>query len=145
MVWDRCIIQWYNTTGIIWQLYIHTRSPNTPPNSCSVVTEPQVLVWSRMWPGPQPNANSMYSYSCGSSHMMKYNRLMVVIMRSGMASRYSVRLAFKRWFLKIVQATIMKHDPFDDMQESVHKNNMIICIECEQYLLMKLQTCQLAH
>jgi hypothetical protein len=30
-----------------------------------VVTDPQGVVWSHMWPGPQPNAISMNSYTCG--------------------------------------------------------------------------------
>jgi hypothetical protein len=51
------------------------RRPNTPPESCcSVVTDPQVLVWSHMWPGPQPNAISKNSYSRRSSHT-KPNRI----------------------------------------------------------------------
>ena len=46
----------------------------------------------------------MNAYSCGSSHMMKENKLMVVSVRSAMVSR----------FLKIVQVTV-KCDPFDAM------------------------------
>ena len=32
---------------------------------------PSSVMWSHMWPGPQPNATSMNFYSCGSSCMIK--------------------------------------------------------------------------
>ena len=64
--------------------------------------------------GPQSNAISTISYSCGSSHMIKYNKSTVVSVRSVMVSPFCVRPTSKRWFLKIVQVT-MEHDPFDAM------------------------------
>ena len=45
--------------------------PNTPPNSCSVVTDPQGSYEVICDPGPQPNAISVNFYSCGSSHVIK--------------------------------------------------------------------------
>ena len=41
-----------------------------------------------------------------------------MIIQSAMVSRFCVRPTSKRRLLKIVQKT-MKHDPFDDMQESI--------------------------
>jgi hypothetical protein len=38
----------------------------------------------------------------------------VVSVHSAMVSQFFVRLASKRWFLKIIQVT-MKHDPSDAM------------------------------
>ena len=68
----------------------------TPPKSCSVVTE------------PQPNAILINFSSCGSSHMIKYNKSTVVSVRSATVSWFCVRPTSKRWFLKIIQVT-MKH------------------------------------
>ena len=45
--------------------------PSKPPKSCIVVTDPRSVVWSHMWPGPQPNAISINFYTCKSSHMIK--------------------------------------------------------------------------
>ena len=73
---------------------------------------PSSVVWSHMWPGPRPNAISMKLYSCGSSHMIKWNKPTIVSVRSAMVSRFCVRPTSKRRFLKLVQVT-MKHDPFD--------------------------------
>ena len=72
------------------------------------------VVWSHMWPGPQSNAISMKFYSCGSSHMIKSNKSIVVSVRSAMVSWFCVRSTFKRWFWKMNQMT-MKHDPCDAM------------------------------
>jgi hypothetical protein len=58
---------------------------------CSV--EPYVM-------GPQPNAISMDFYLCGSSHMIKQNKSMVVIVQSAVVSRFCVRPTFKRWFFE---------------------------------------------
>jgi len=57
-------------------------------------------LWSHTWPGPGPNALSMNVYSCEFSNVIKYNKLMVVSVRSAMISRFCVRLATKRWFFK---------------------------------------------
>jgi hypothetical protein len=73
---------------------------------------PSSVLWSHMWPGPQPNAISMNFSSCGSVHMIKWNKPTVVTVWSPMVSRFCVRPTSKRWFLKIVQVA-MKHDPFD--------------------------------
>jgi len=50
----------------------------------------------------QPNVVLMNFYSCGSSHMIKYNNSMVVSVRIVMVSEFCVR-------------PTMKHDPFDVM------------------------------
>ena len=42
-----------------------------PSNITSCDHGPSSVVWSHMWPGPQPNAISMYVYPLGSSHMIK--------------------------------------------------------------------------
>ena len=88
--------------------------PNTPPKSCSVVTDPQV--WSHMWPRPQPHAILMDFYSHGSSHMIKENESTVLGVRGAMISQLCVYS--KRWFMKIVQV-IMKHNPFDAMHDAM--------------------------
>ena len=72
------------------------------------------VVWSHMWPGPQPNAISMNFYLCGSSRMIKYNKSKVMSILSAMVSRFCVRPTSKSWFLKIIQGT-MKHDAFNVM------------------------------
>ena len=45
--------------------------PNTPLKSCDCDHGPSSVMWSHMWPGPQPNAISMSYHPCGSSHMIK--------------------------------------------------------------------------
>ena len=52
---------------------------------------------------------SMNFYSCGSSHMIKYTKPIVVSDHSAMVSRSCVRPTSKRWFLNLVQVT-MKYD-----------------------------------
>ena len=64
---------------------------------------PSIIVWSHMWPGPQPNAISMNLYSCGASHMVKSNKSTVMNVWSAMVSRFCVRPTLKRWFSKIIQ------------------------------------------
>ena len=54
--------------------------------------KPSSVVWSHMWPGPQPTAISMVFYSCGSSHTIKYNKSTVVNIRSAMVSRFVLGL-----------------------------------------------------
>ena len=49
------------------------------------------VVWSHMQLGPRSNAISMNFYSCGSSHMINYNKLVVVSVWSAMVSRFCVR------------------------------------------------------
>ena len=53
-------------------------------------------------------------YSCRSSHMMKYNKSMLVSVRSVMVSWFCVRPTSKRWLLRIVQVTL-KHYLLDAM------------------------------
>ena len=43
---------------------------------------PSSVVWSRMWPGPHPNAISMDFYSYRPSRMIKYNKPTVVSIQS---------------------------------------------------------------
>ena len=64
------------------------------------------VVWSHMWSGPQPNAISINFYSCGSSHIIKWNKLPVVSVQSAIVFQLCVRPISKSWFLKIVQVTI---------------------------------------
>ena len=76
---------------------------------------PSSVVWSHMWPNPSPNAISMSFHSCGSSHMIKPTKSMVVSVQSVPSSpRFCVRPTFKRRFWKILQVT-MNHDPFGAM------------------------------
>ena len=94
--------------------------PNTPPKLCSVV-------WSRtlkcsvshMWWDPWPNANSMNFYSCGSSHVIMWNKSAAVSVWSAiMVSRFCVGPTSLRRSLKIVKGTL-KHYPFNAMWESM--------------------------
>jgi hypothetical protein len=62
--------------------------------------------------GPSTNAISVNFYSCGSSHMINYNKPTVVSVGSAMVSWFCVRPTSERWFLEIVQVT-MRCDPFD--------------------------------
>ena len=52
------------------------------------------------------NATPINFYSCGSSHMIKYNKSIVVSVRSALVSRFCVRPTSKKWFLKIVQVIV---------------------------------------
>ena len=45
----------------------------------------------------------------------KIYKLTIVSVRSAMVSRFCVRPASRRWFLEIIQAVTMQHDPFDAM------------------------------
>jgi hypothetical protein len=89
--------------------------PNTSLTSYSVVMDQfSSVVWSHMWLGPQPNAISIYFYSCGLSHTIKENKSAVVSIWSAMVFRFCGRPISKRWFFKIIQVT-MKHDALDAM------------------------------
>jgi hypothetical protein len=50
--------------------------------------------------------------------MIKENKSTVVRFWSAMVSQFYVKPTSKRWFLKMVQV-LMKHDPFDAMQDSM--------------------------
>ena len=63
--------------------------------------------------------NQMPFHSCGSSHMINYNKSTVASVRSAMISQFRVRPTSKRWFLKIIQVTL-KHDPLVAMQKSMY-------------------------
>jgi hypothetical protein len=45
---------------------------------------PSSVMWSHMWPTPQPNAIQMNFYSSGSSHMIEENKARVVSIMSAM-------------------------------------------------------------
>ena len=82
--------------------------PNTPPTSCSVVTNLQ----GKCEAIRDRTLNQMLIvilYSCMSSCMVKQNKPTVVNIQSAMVFRFCMRPTTKRWFLKVVQV-IMKHD-----------------------------------
>ena len=75
-------------------------------------------------------------YSCGSSHMIKQNKSMVLSIWSAIVSRFCVKPTSKRWFFNIVQMP-MKHDLFDAMQDSMqtlHPSCMVPRAQCEANL-----------
>jgi hypothetical protein len=83
--------------------------PNTPPKSCSVVTDPQVQYEAICDRALNQRCFNEF-LSCGSPQLIKKNKLPFVSIRSAMVSQFCVRSTFKRWFLKIIQVT-MKRDP----------------------------------
>jgi hypothetical protein len=77
--------------------------PNTPSRSRSCGHGPLSVVWSHMSPGLQLIAISMNFYSCGSSHMIKWNKPTVARVWSVTVSRFCVRhVSILCWVLLVI-------------------------------------------